>query len=247
MWSLMSSLMKIIHWAIRVKNPRENPLTPGPDTGVVLDCKYKTAAEKNIIHPSVKLAQARFVVFDLETTGFHPYAGDEIISVSGVVIDKGRIKTDTYYDTLINPRRPIPPLTTEITGISDEMVTNAPTVLYGLRDFLDFARGAILVAHNADFDLHFINLKLKQLCQTKLYHPVIDTFLLAQALIPCEKCHTLDALIKMYGIAPRGRHTSLGDAVIAAQLLMYFIPMLNERGVHTYDDLQKYLHFRSYQ
>ncbi|MFZ5640112.1 MAG: PolC-type DNA polymerase III [Bacillota bacterium] len=243
----MSSLLKIIHWAMGIKSPRESLMSAGPDLGVISDCKFKTAAEKSKIHPSVNLAQARYVVFDLETTGFHPYAGDEIISVSGVVIEKGRIKTDTYFDTLVNPRRPIPPLTTELTGITDEMVANAPTVLYALRDFFDYARGAILVAHNADFDLHFINLKLKQLCQTKLYHPVIDTFLLAQALFPCEKCHTLDALIKRFGIVPRGRHTSLGDAVIAAQLLMDFIPMLNERGVHTYDDLQKYLHIRSYQ
>jgi len=243
----MSSLLKILHWAMGIKNPRGNLLTAGPDPDVVMECKYKTAAEKEQIHPSVNLLKARFVVFDLETTGFHPYAGDEIISVSGVVIDRGKLRTDTYFDTLVNPWRPIPPLTTEITGITDEMVAGAPTVLYALSDFFDYARSAILVAHNADFDLHFINLKLKQLCQTKIYHPVIDTFLLAQALIPCEKCHTLDALVKRYGIIPRGRHTSLGDAVIAAQLLLEFIPMLHERGVHSYDDLQKYLHIRSYQ
>lgn len=247
MWSAVSNLIKILNWAIGIKNPRENSLTAESDADLILKLRYKTTAEKNTIHPSVNLAQARFVVFDLETTGFHPYAGDEVTSISGVVIDRGEIKTDTYFDTLVNPHRPIPPLASEITGITDEMVADAPSFLHAFSDFLDYARGSILVAHNADFDLHFINLKLKQCCQTKLFHPVIDTFLLAQALIPAEKSHTLDALVKMFGIVPRGRHTSLGDAVIAAQLLMDFIPALNHRGVHTFDDLQKYLHMRSYQ
>lgn len=243
----MGNLMKIIHWAMGLRNPRGNSLSAEPDPSVVLELKYKTAAEKDKVHPSVNLSQARFIVFDLETTGFHPYAGDEVTSISGVVIEKGKIRTDTYFDTLVNPHRPIPPLASEITGITDEMVNDAPSFFYALNDFLDYARSTILVAHNADFDLHFINLKLKQFCQTKIYHPVVDTFLLAQALITCEKCHTLDALIKRYGIVPQGRHTSLGDAVLAAQLFLEFIPLLNERGVRTFGDLQTYLHFRSYQ
>lgn len=247
MWSAVSNLMKLLHWAMGIKITEGNLPHAEPDPGLINRIKTKITAEKNKIHPLVNLAQARYVVFDLETTGFHPYAGDEIISISGVLIDNGEIKTGTYFDSLVNPHRTIPPLTSELTGITDEMVAGAPSYLTAFNDFLDFARSSILVAHNADFDLHFINLKLKKLCQTKVYHPVIDTFLLAQALIPCEKCHTLDALVKMYGIVPRGRHTSLGDAVIAAQLLIQFIPMLNERGVYTYDDLQKYLRMRSYQ
>lgn len=243
----MSNMLKLLQWAKGLRSPRENPHSAGPDPKVVLDLRNKTTAEKDKIHPSAKLSRTRFIIFDLETTGFHPYAGDEIISISGVVVENGRLKTDTYFDSLVNPRRSIPSLVTEITGITDELVVDAPSFLYALNNFLDYSRDTVLVAHNADFDLHFINLKLKHFCQTKIYHPVIDTFLLAQALIPCEKCHTLDALIEKYGIAPQGRHTSLGDAVIAAQLLLKFIPLLEERGVHTYGDLQKYLHLRSYQ
>lgn len=242
----MSNLSKIFSWPFG-KNLRGSTLPAEPDAELILKLRCKTAAEKDALHPLVNLSETRFVVFDLETTGFHPYAGDEVTSISGVIIDRGEIKTDTYFDTLVNPHRSIPALASEITGITDEMVAGAPSFLPALNDFLDYAKGAILVAHNADFDLHFINLKLKQRCQTKIQHPVVDTFLLAQALIPNEKSHTLDALVKMFGIVPRGRHTSLGDAVIAAQLLMAFIPALNERGVHTYDDLQKYLHMRSYQ
>ncbi len=243
----MRDLFRILQWAMGLRSPREEANGGEVDPTVLLEIRYKTMAEKNKIPPDIALKNARFVVFDLETTGFHPYAGDEIISASAVVVENGLVRKDTVFDYLVNPYRPIPPLATEITGITDEMVSGAPSILWVLNEFLNFTRNSILVAHNADFDLHFINLKLKQCCHTSIYHPVVDTFVLASALLNTEKSHTLDALVKFFKISPEGRHTSLGDALMTADILVEFLARLAKREIHTLGDLNNYLHWRSYQ
>ncbi|MHB9094404.1 MAG: 3'-5' exonuclease [Eubacteriales bacterium] len=243
----MRDLFRILQWAMGLRSPQEDVYAVDIDPTVLLEIRYKTLAEKNKISHDIPLQKARFVIFDLETTGFHPYAGDEIISVSAVIVENGRLRKESFFDRLVNPHRSISPIITEITGISDEMVSGAPSVLWVLNEFLNFARGSILVAHNADFDLHFINLKLKQFCHTKITHPMVDTFVLASALLSSEKCHTLDALIKLYKLSPEGRHTSLGDSLVTAEILIEFLQQLHVRGIHTLKDLNNYLHWRAYQ
>jgi len=187
------------------------------------------------------------VVFDLETTGLYPFGGDEITSVSAVIVENGRVKQDTYFDQLVNPKRPIPPIATEITGITDDMVSNAPSVLWVLNEFLDFSRNSILVAHCADFDLNFINLKLKQFCHTKISHRIVDTYVLSAALLTGKNCQTLDSLLKFFEIPTEGRHTSLGDSLMTAEILIRFLHILAERDIHTLEDLSAYLRWRSFQ
>jgi DNA polymerase-3 subunit epsilon len=216
------------------------------DPGILREIGQKTMAEKNQIPSDISLQKAKFIVFDLETTGFYPYEGDEIISVSAVTVENENIKKGPSLDHLVNPHRIIPPTITELTGISNEMAERSPSVLWVLNEFLSFARGGILVAHHAGFDLGFINLKLKQFCNASLSHPVIDTFILAKAALPKEKYHTLDSLIRFYKLSSAGRHTSLGDAVITAEILVKILGDLSLRGVETLQDLNNYCYWSSY-
>ncbi len=242
----MKDLFRILQWAVGLRSPREE-IGGEIDPAVLLEIRYKTMAEKNKIPLDIPLLKARFVVFDLETTGLYPYAGDKIISMSAVIVENGVIRKEPYFDYLVNPNRPIPPVATEITGITDEMVSNAPSVLWVLNEFLNFARNSILVAHAADFDLNFINLVLKQTCHTKIYHPVVDTCTLSGALLTGKNCITLDALIKYFKLSPEGRHTSLGDALVTAEILIHFLNLLAKRDIHTLADLYNYLHLRAFQ
>ncbi len=243
----MKDLFRILQWAVGLRSPRKDVTSGEIDPAVLLEIRYKTAAEKNKISLDTPLMKTRFVVFDLETTGLYPFSGDEITSVSAVVIENGQLRKDIYFDQLVNPHREIPPIATEITGISNEMVENSPSVLWVLNEFLDFARNSVLVAHNSDFDLHFINIKLKQYCHTKISHHIVDTFILSNALLTGKNCQTLDALIRFYKLSPEGRHTSLGDSLVTAEILLEFLKMLASRNIHTLGDLYNYLHWRSFQ
>ncbi|MDA8236028.1 MAG: exonuclease domain-containing protein [Clostridia bacterium] len=216
-----------------------------PPPPLIQRLKYLTGLAKNCVSHKQRLDQTRFVIFDTETTGLHPYAGDEIISISGIVLKNGQIDTINYFDRYVNPCRPIPPLATEITGITQDQVQGEPDIFHVLADFLKFVGDGVLVAHNSDFDLNFINLKLKRFCQTKIIHPTVDTLSLSYALKPTLKNHTLDYLANFYNIPINQRHTSLGDSVITAQLFHRFLNILKERGVYTIRDLQNYLHFRA--
>lgn len=242
----MRDLFRIfLKWAIGLGSPKEEVHAIDIDPAVLMEIRYKTMSEKNRISSNISLQKAKFVVFDLETTGFNPYGGDEIISVSAVTVENGHIEKGSFFDQLVNPHRVISSTITELTGISNEMADRSPSVLWVLNEFLSFARGSILVAHHANFDLGFINLKLKQFCHTRITHPVIDTLIMAKEILTEEKSHTLDSLIKIYNLSPTGRHTSLGDAVITAEILVKMLEHLSSRGVVTLQDLNNYFHWRS--
>lgn len=131
-----------------------------------------------------------------ETTGFYPYQGDEIISIAAVVVENGQIREDLIFNELVNPYRLIPPAIEELTGITAEMVADKRHICHVLNDFLDFIGDSVLVAHNAKFDLAFINIKLNWYTQTEIYNQVIDTYKLSRALSPELASHDLDTLLK---------------------------------------------------
>jgi DNA polymerase III subunit epsilon len=217
-----------------------------PDA-IIITCLQKQVAAPIKIDPNTKLKDLEFVVFDIETTGLHPYGGDKVIALSGVKIEEGSLREELYFDELINPGIPIPPITTEITGIANYMVKNKPCLLDSLNDFLTFVGNRVLVAHNSNFDLNFINAYLKKYCGVKLNHPVLDSMVIANALFPTEKSHTLDALAIKFNISPSNRHTSLGDSIITARLFIHLMDILEDRGIITLRDLANYLHWRNYR
>lgn len=214
---------------------------PQFDPQLINDIQKMAAQVKERQYRDKYLKAMRFVIFDTETTGFHPYAGDELISIGAVVIENGRIVENRSFHELIYPGRAIPPIVSEITGILDKDVEDAPSALPILHKFLHFIKDYYLVAHCADFDLNFINSKLKRISKTKLYNPTIDTMALAYHLLPSNSSHNLDVLLQEYGIQVEGRHTALGDALMTARLFLHFLDELEQRGIQTLHALESYI------
>lgn len=180
------------------------------------------------------LRQLTFVVFDCETTGLEPARGDEMVSLAGVRIVNGRILSGEVFSQLIHPGRKIPAASTRIHGIDDRMVEGAPLREAALRRFHAFARDAVLVAHNAAFDMAFLTKDLDDL-DLSFDQPVLDTVLLAAHLQGTDKSLTLDALAERFSVTLRDedRHTALGDALATAEVFLRLIDMLEAASVYT--------------
>lgn len=187
-------------------------------------------------HPmSIPLKDIPFVVFDLETTGFDPSAGDEIIEIGAVIVENGKISEHVFHH-LVNPERPIPPVVSELTGITDDSVKGKPNILPVLASFLTYIRHYYLVAHCASFDLGFLNKKLRKYTKRTLPNRVLDTADLAM-MIDHRPTSSLDELLEAYNIPQTERHTALGDARLTAQLFILLLEELSERKVTTLRDL----------
>ena len=174
------------------------------------------------------------VVFDTETTGLEPSRGDRMVSISGVRLVNGRIIAAEVFNTFVNPERPIPPASTLIHGITDAMVADAPPAVDVVRRFRDFARDAVLVAHNAPFDMRFLVLA-GEMADIGFTNPVLDTVLLAAHLHGTEGALTLDRLAETYGVdlPEESRHTAYGDAMATAAVFTCMLKPLAAAGVVT--------------
>lgn len=175
-------------------------------------------------------------VFDLETTGLKPSQGDEIVQIAGIRVAQGRVIAAETFDRLVNPGRSIPMASTRIHGITNEMVANHPPIDLALKDFETFAMDSTLAAHNAAFDMKCLSMKAAQTA-TRFDHPVLDTLLLSMLLNPAQTDHSLDALCRRFSVKIEGRHTALGDAQATAEVLIKFLPLLQERGLSTLRDV----------
>ncbi|MFN3280762.1 MAG: exonuclease domain-containing protein [Tabrizicola sp.] len=187
-----------------------------------------------------RLADARldkltYVVFDSETTGLNPRQGDEIVQLAAVRIVNGRRVEGEVFDTLVNPGRPIPAISTEVHGITDAMVADAPGVLEVVRRFHKFAEGAVLIAHNAPFDMEFLR-RVEGKLGLRFDMPVLDTVLLSAVVYGQHEVHSLDALSHRLGITipEEARHTALGDTLATADAFLKLMPMLAGRGLDTF-------------
>ncbi len=179
-----------------------------------------------------RLAELTYTVFDTETTGLQPSAGDEIISIAAVRIVNGRLLKQEFFEQLVNPRRPLDPESARIHGIEAEALVDQPTIDGVLPAFHRFCEDTVLVAHNAAFDMRFIELK-EQAAGIRFTQPVLDTLLLSAAVHPTLEDHRLESIAERLGVRVIGRHTALGDALVTAEVFLRLLALLAERGIET--------------
>ena len=195
---------------------------------------------KNSLY-DIPLATVELVVFDLETPGFSPYNGDEIISFGAIAVEGAAVKENETFYSIVNPKRAIPDTVVELTGITNEMAANAPELLNGLREFLEFVQQKVLVAHGTGHDKHFLNSALWKTSKINLSHRMLDTMMIGKWLNPRLKSYDLDTLLDVYGVDVTLRHHALEDARMTAQLWSRFMPEIQSRDIHTLGDLYAHL------
>jgi len=178
------------------------------------------------------LRDLSYTVFDTETTGLEPSAGDEIISIGAVRIVNQRVLAGEAYEQLVDPQRPIGKAAVEVHGITAEMLAGQPTIGRVLPAFHRYCEETVLVGHNVAFDMRFLQMK-EDATGVRFTQPVLDTLLLSAVLHADLESHKLEAIAQRLGIAVIGRHTALGDAIVTAEVFVRMIPLLAERGIVT--------------
>ncbi|MBD0338307.1 MAG: UvrB/UvrC motif-containing protein [Thermoleophilia bacterium] len=184
---------------------------------------------------SLLLEEASYVVLDLETTGLSP-GRSRICEIGAVRVE--RLERAETFQTLVRPGEPLPAAVASLTGLADAELRRAPPPAAAVRRFLAFAGDAVLVAHNARFDLAFLDRELERLTGRRVAAPVVDTVWLARRLLAgrTSRC-SLVALSHFFGTATSPCHRALPDAEATAEILLALIGLAQERGARTVAEL----------
>lgn len=175
-----------------------------------------------------------FVVFDIETTGLSRER-DKITEIGAVKIENGKIIDK--FSTFVNPKVPISEEITKLTGITNDMVKDAPEISEVLPKFMEFCNDSVIVAHNAGFDVGFIRHNAKILNMKPIDNTVLDTVELSRTLLPELKKHKLNIVAEAMGVSLKGHHRAVNDAQATAEIFIKFMDMLVEKNVLTLDDI----------
>jgi DNA polymerase-3 subunit epsilon len=182
-------------------------LQPGDSRPEYYDFDLFANTESSHALDDRRLVDLAYTVFDTETTGLNPQQGDEILQIGATRLVNGRLLRGECFDLLVDPGRDIPPAGIPIHGITAAMVTGKPKITEVLPAFHAFAQDTVLVAHNAAFDMRFLQLK-EAATGLRFDQPVLD-------------------------VTVTGRHTALGDAMVTAEVFQKMLPLLAEQGIHT--------------
>lgn len=177
---------------------------------------------------SMELKDTEYVIFDIETTGLS-IVNNKIIEIAGVKMKDG--KEIDRFATFINPHERIPYNIQQLTNITDDMVKDAPELAEMLPKFLDFVGDCVLVAHNARFDMGFIQANCKQLGLPVVTNPSLDTLEMARLLFPTMKNHRLNTLADKFKVSLDNHHRAIDDSIALGYILFHLIKEANDRGI----------------
>jgi DNA polymerase-3 subunit epsilon len=181
------------------------------------------------------LERATYVVVDLETTGLRP-GTSRICEIGAVRVRELELAEE--FHTLVDPGVPLAPAVSALTGLRDTQLRGAPSATSAVRKFLVFASDAVLVAHNARFDLAFLDRETERLTGARLAGPVVDTVGLARRLLAGRTPRAgLASLARFFGTAATPCHRALPDAQATAEILLRLVGLAQERGAETVADL----------
>ncbi|MCI9076314.1 MAG: PolC-type DNA polymerase III [Dorea sp.] len=218
------------HYIERLEKDDPFKIIYGVEAYLVDDLKDVAVNEKG------QTLEDTFVVFDLETTGFSPIS-DRIIEIGAVKVEQGRITE--RFSSFVNPKIPIPFKITQLTSINDSMVMDAPDIEAVLPQFLDFVGDAVLVAHNAGFDVSFIEQNMRYQDMTPDLTSV-DTVAMARILMPTLAKFKLNVVAKALNISLENHHRAVDDAGAAAEIFVKFIKMLQDRDIYDLKGLNRF-------
>ncbi len=221
-------------WKAEKERCKEAGIEPDKDNffKVIYGCEAYLVDDTNDIVTGPDLSgtlRDKYVVFDIETTGFSPVQ-NRIIEIGAVKVENGEI-TDRFSE-FVNPRTPIPFEITNLTSITDDMVSGAEDISVILPRFLKFCEGCKLVAHNAQFDTSFI----RENCKREGYpfdYTYLDTLTMSRVLLPGQSKHTLDAVAKTLKVVLQHHHRAVDDAECTALIFLKMIDMCEEKGAMT--------------
>lgn len=184
-----------------------------------------------------ELADTGFVVFDLETTGTQTPSG-RITEIGAYRVRNGEVTEK--FETLVNPEIPIPRFITQLTGINDEMVADAPVFAEVAHEFLSFIGDSILVAHNSGFDMRFLNSEIGRVFGGyRMANPCLCTVQLSRKLLPDIVNHKLKTVAEHYSIDLVNHHRASADAYATAHIFVNLLAKLSDRGINDLAALRK--------
>lgn len=189
----------------------------------------------------IPLEKLNVVVFDIETTGFFPEQGDEIISLGAVKVCGTSIQEDAEFYSLVRYEKGLSSKIVDLTGITDEQLIEAPQLSEVLIQFFKYVKDDILVAHHAGHEKSFMEHSTWKLFKTHFKHRIVDTSFLYRVAEPNEKLVRLEDFCQHNGIPAEGRHHALGDAKLTAKLWCLYITKLQETGYKTLKDIYEHV------
>lgn len=190
---------------------------------------------------NIPLNDLNVVVFDLETTGFFPDQGDEIISIGAVKVKGGIVQQDETFYSLVRCNRALSPEITQLTGIKEEDLAECPELSKVLVDFYDFVKGDVLVAHHASHEKNFLQHFNWKLFRTHFKHRIVDTSFLCKIAEPNLSLVRLEEYCDHCGIPVKERHHALGDAKMTAELWSVYVKRIQELGFKSLRDVYEKL------
>ena len=185
----------------------------------------------------IPLSELTVVVFDLETTGFFPDQGDEIISLGAIKVIGNHIQENEVYYSLVQYNKPLPESIEQLTGISNQQLSDAPPLSEVLVQFFKFVKDDVLVAHHANHERSFLQHASRKQFRTPFIHRIVDTSFLFRVAEPTAKLTRLEDYCLHNDIPVINRHHALGDAKLTAKLWCIYINYLQEAGCRTLKDV----------